>query len=240
MQISTSIFRLHLHKYYNTDKMNPIRVALIDDHQLVRDGIKSLIHSSGNIKVVVEASSPEQFFAEVEGALPEVVLMDISMPGMSGIEATKIITEKYPTIKIIILSMFTSEEFIQKAIAAGAKGYLPKNTSKQELLEAITKVYQGEEFYGKEIAEVLLSNLVKKAKAEKPDLPEDKLSKRELEILLLVAQGMTNSHIAEKLFISVKTVEAHKAHIMQKMELTSHIDLIKTAIQLSSRHEDNN
>lgn len=220
--------------------MNPIRVALIDDHQLVRDGIKSLIHSSGNIKVVVEASSPEQFFTEVEGALPEVVLMDISMPGMSGIEATKIITEKYPTIKIIILSMFTSEEFIQKAIAAGAKGYLPKNTSKQELLEAITKVYQGEEFYGKEIAEVLLSNLVKKAKAEKPDLPEDKLSKRELEILLLVAQGMTNSHIAEKLFISVKTVEAHKAHIMQKMELTSHIDLIKTAIQLSSRHEDNN
>ncbi|HUX53557.1 MAG TPA: response regulator transcription factor [Williamwhitmania sp.] len=220
--------------------MEPIRVALIDDHQLVRDGIKSLIHSSESIKVVVEAPSPELFFAEVEEALPEVVLMDISMPSMSGIEATKIITEKYPTIKIIILSMFTSEEFIQKAIGAGAKGYLPKNTSKQELVEAITKVYQGEEFYGKEIAGILLSNLVKKAKTEKTELPEDKLSKRELEILRLVAKGMTNSHIAEMLFISVKTVEAHKAHIMQKMELSSHIDLIKVAIQLLSRTESTN
>ncbi|HUW04819.1 MAG TPA: response regulator transcription factor [Williamwhitmania sp.] len=220
--------------------MEPIRVALIDDHQLVRDGIKSLIHSGGNMMVVVEASSPELFFAELEKAQPEVVLMDISMPGMSGIEATQIISQKFPTIKVIILSMFTSEEFIQKAIVAGAKGYLPKNTSKQELLEAITKVYNGEEYYGKEIAEVLLSNLVKKAKTEKTELPEDKLSKRELEILLLVAKGMTNSHIADKLFISVKTVEAHKAHIMQKMQLTSHIDLIKMAIQLLSRNESTN
>jgi len=219
--------------------MKPIRIALIDDHQLVRDGIKSLIHSTGFMQVVVEVSSPELFFTELEQTLPEVVLMDISMPGMSGIEATKIITEQYPTVKVIILSMFTSEEFIQKAIAAGAKGYLLKNTSKQELTAAITKVHQGEEYYGKEVADILLSNLVRKAKTEQPNHPEDKLSKRELEILTLVAAGKTNSRIAEMLFISVKTVEAHKAHIMQKMGYSSHIDLIKLAIHLSSSTDRN-
>jgi two-component system response regulator NreC len=219
--------------------MDSIRIALLDDHQLVRDGIKSLIQSGGSAKVVQEASSPEDFFDTVELVMPDMVLMDISMPGMSGIEATRIITERYPTIKVIILSMYTSEEFVSKAISAGAKGYLPKNTSRQELLEAITKVSNGEEFFGREIADILFSNLRKKAKDEKFEAKEEKLSKRELEILSLVANGLTNIQIGEKLFISVKTVEAHKAHIMQKKQLASHIDLIKLAINHFDGQEHN-
>lgn len=218
--------------------MDCIRIALLDDHQLVRDGIKSLIQSGGNAKVVLEASSPQEFFDTVQLAMPDMVLMDISMPGMSGIEATKIITEKYPKIKVIILSMYTSEEFVSKAISAGAKGYLPKNTSRQELLEAIAKVSKGEEFFGREIADILFLNLLKKAKSDKTEEKEEKLSKREKEILSLVAEGLTNIHIAEKLFISVKTVEAHKSHIMQKKKLASHIDLIKMAINLNSQQTD--
>ena len=219
--------------------MDPIRIALLDDHQLVRDGIKSLIQSGGSAMVVLEASSPQEFFDKIETTMPDMVLMDISMPGMSGIEATKIITEKYPTVKVIILSMYTSEEFVSKAISAGAKGYLPKNTSRQELLEAIAKVSKGEEFFGREIADILFSNLLKKAKSEKAEEKEEKLSKRELEILSLVAKGLTNIHIAEKLFISVKTVEAHKSHIMQKKKLSSHIDLIKMALNLNAHQTDN-
>jgi len=215
--------------------MDCIRIALLDDHQLVRDGIKSLIQSGGSAKVVQEASSPQEFFDTVELAMPDMVLMDISMPGMSGIEATKIITEKYPKIKVIILSMYTSEEFVSKAISAGAKGYLPKNTSRKELLEAITKVSEGEEFFGREIADILFSNLLKKAKSDKTEEKEEKLSKREIEILSLVAEGLTNIHIAEKLFISVKTVEAHKSHIMKKKKLASHIDLIKMALNLNAK-----
>lgn len=219
--------------------MDSIRIALLDDHQLVRDGIKSLIQSGGGASVVLEASSPQEFFDNVETAMPDMVLMDISMPGMSGIEATRIITEKYPTIKVIILSMYTSEEFVSKAVAAGAKGYLPKNTSRMELLEAIATVSKGEEFFGREIADILFSNLLKKAKSDKAEAKEEKLSKRELEILLLVAEGLTNIHIAEKLFISVKTVEAHKSHIMQKKKLASHIDLIKMAITLNAKQDEN-
>lgn len=218
--------------------MNYIRIALLDDHQLVRDGIKSLIQSGGSSKVVQEASSPQELFNTIEVAMPDIVLMDISMPGMSGIEATKIITEKYPKIKVIILSMYTSEEFVSKAIAAGAKGYLPKNTSKKELMDAIAKVSEGEEFFGREIAEILFSNILKKAKSDKTEEKEEKLSKREIEILSLVAEGLTNIHIAEKLFISVKTVEAHKSHIMQKKKLASHIDLIKMAINLNAHQRD--
>lgn len=214
--------------------MNTIRIALLDDHQLVRDGIKALIQSGGGATVVLESSSPEDFFAKVGEVLPDIVLMDISMPGMSGLEATRIVTDTYPTIKVIILSMYTSEEFIRKAVMAGAKGYLPKNTSKQELLEAIGKVAQGEEFFGKAVAEILFSNLLKKARTEEAQVKEERLSKRELEILSQVAAGLTNIQIAEKLFISVKTVEAHKSHIMQKRQLASHIDLIKLALNLNS------
>jgi len=185
--------------------------------------------------VVLETSSPQEFFEQVAGASPDMVLMDISMPGMSGIEATKIITEQYPEIKVIILSMYTSEEFVCKAVLAGAKGYLPKNTSRQELLEAITTVSEGKEFFGREIAEIIFSNILKRAKMEKSEEKAEKLSKRELEILSLVAEGLTNIHIAEKLLISVKTVEAHKSHIMQKKKLASHIDLIKMAIALNTK-----
>lgn len=210
-----------------------ISLALVDDHHLVRDGIKSLIEGVEHIDVVIEASNSDELLAKLEEVEPQIAIVDISLPGLSGIEITKTLGSRYPNIKVIILSMHTTQEFIFNAIKAGAKGYLPKNITQTELVDAIEGVNAGNEYFSKEISEIILKNYLKQIK--NPDrvdeYQEQKLTSRESEILKLVAEGYSNQLIADKLYISVRTVESHKNHIMQKLELSSTVELVKYALK---------
>ncbi|NHB69466.1 response regulator transcription factor [Perlabentimonas gracilis] len=210
-----------------------ISLALVDDHHLVRDGIKSLIEGVEHIDVVIEASNSDELLAKLEEVEPQIAIVDISLPGLSGIEITKTLGSRYPNIKVIILSMHTTQEFIFNAIKAGAKGYLPKNITQTELVDAIDGVNAGNEYFSKEISEIILKNYLKQIK--NPDrvdeYQEQKLTSRESEILKLVAEGYSNQLIADKLYISVRTVESHKNHIMQKLELSSTVELVKYALK---------
>lgn len=205
----------------------------MDDHQLVRTGIANLLISEPGFEIVGEAADSVEFFSLLETIQPEIAILDISLPGISGIELTRQITNDHKAIKVLILSMHTSEEFIFNAINAGAKGYLPKNTSRKELIEAIHAVAKGEEYYAESISNVILKSYIKKAKSGPDDSSnkENQLSKREMEVLRLFAEGYSNQEIADKLFISIRTVESHKNHIMQRLELKSSVDLVKFAIR---------
>ena len=213
--------------------MSQIRIVLVDDHQIVRDGIKALLTGTPEILVVGEAGNGQELLEILKKEEVDIVILDISLPGGSGIEITKTLTQEFAGIKVLILSMHTGEDFIFNAIKAGAKGYLPKNTTRKEILEAVHAIYQGEEFFSESISNIILKSYIKKAKNEEqePEANEEKLTTREMEILKLFAGGLSNQEIADKLFISIRTVESHKNHIMQKLELDSTVDLIKFAIK---------
>jgi len=213
--------------------MDKIRVALVEDHQLVRDGIRSLLTNLPNIEVVAEADCAKTMLNLIEQARPNVLLVDISLPEISGIELAKLITTNHPGIKVIILSMHTEQEFIFNSLRNGAKGYLHKSISREELIEAIEQVYNGSEYFSNEVLGIILKSYLRQIKnPERVEEYEDKkLTPREMEILRMVAQGYSNQLIADKLFISVRTVESHKNHIMQKLELTTTVDLVKYAIK---------
>ncbi|HAL63975.1 MAG: Two component transcriptional regulator, LuxR family [Bacteroidetes bacterium 38_7] len=212
-----------------------IRVLLVDDHVLVRQGIKSLLDECSWIEVVGEVSEGNEMFHFLRHHAVDVILMDINLPHVSGIELTKKLgqTAETSNIKVIILSMFTQEEYIIEAAKAGAKGYLPKNASEHELLEAIHSVADGREFFSPQISGVLLKTILKQSSSITDDQqrPQDILSKREIQILTLLAQGLSNPEISEKLFISIRTVESHKTHILQKLKLRNNVDLVKYAIK---------
>jgi len=220
-----------------------ISIFLVDDHQIVRDGIKALLLDSEGISIAGEALNGKELLEKIEIELvhPDIILMDISLPDISGIELTKQVLQIFPEVKVIILSMYTQEEFITNAIAAGAKGYLPKNTTQQELLNAIIDVHNGKEYYNDTVSKIILENYIstvrsiKNQESDKKELSlkneEDILSSREKQILKLCVEGQTNQEIADSLFISIRTVESHKNHIMQKLGIKSIVELIKFAIR---------
>jgi DNA-binding NarL/FixJ family response regulator len=208
--------------------MNTIKIFIVDDHQLVRDGIKALLEGEQAICVIGEADNAASLYSQLESLKPDIILMDISLPGESGVEITAHLSEYYPDIEVIILSMYTQEDFVLNALKAGARGYLPKNTSRKEMIEAIQCVSQGEEYLSEQISKVLLKNLIRKAQQNpKENTEEAQITNREKEILQLLAKGLPNQAIADKLFISVRTVESHKNHIMQKLGIKSNIELVK-------------
>jgi len=212
--------------------MNKIKIILVDDHEIVRDGIKSLLLNNENIEIISEASNSGELYKSLESSVPDLIIMDISLPGKSGIEITKELSEESPELKVLILSMFTEEEFIFNAIKAGAKGYLPKNSKQEDLIKAINIIQNGEEFFSPLISEVVMKSYIKKIRSKKNINPnQNNLSARELEVLKLIAEGITNKEISEKLFISIRTVETHKTHILQKLNLKSTVDLVKYAIK---------
>jgi len=212
--------------------MATIRIILTEDHQILRDGIKALIVSE-NIEIAGEASTGSELWKLLEISQPDIILMDISLPDTSGIDLTRTISEKYPQVKVLILSMFTDESFINQAIKAGAKGYLHKNTTREEMLLAIDTVYSGSDFYSENISKIILKSYIDKAKKNVEDVvdPHKVLSKREIEILVMFAEGYINKEIADHLFISIRTVESHKNHIMQKLNLKTQVELVKYAIR---------
>lgn len=213
--------------------MAKINIILVDDHQIVRDGIKSLINSMEDMEVIGESSNGKRFIELLHILQPEVAIIDISLPDVSGIELARLTSGKYPNVKVLMLSMYTDEQFIFNSLKAGAIGYLPKNTSREELREAILNVNQGIEYFPEAVSKIILNSYIKKARDDSN--PAGKgisiLSGREQEVLCLFLEGFGNREIAEKLFISTRTVESHKNHIMNKLELKSNIDLVKFAIQ---------
>lgn len=205
-------------------------IILIDDHKIVRDGIRMLLESSDKNKIIGEYDSFTQFTDSQSKKIPDVYILDISMPDINGIEASRIIKTENPNAKIIILSMYNNEEFVLKAISAGANAYLPKNISKRELLNAVEKVANGEEYFAEDIQKIIIRSMMQKSNSI--DVPKlNTLSKREVELLKLIVEGRTNKEIADELFISVRTVESHKNHIMVKLELKNQVELIKFAIK---------
>jgi DNA-binding NarL/FixJ family response regulator len=213
--------------------MSAIRIFLVDDHQLVRDGIKALLIGADNLEIIGEASTGKECFEKIAQNQPDVLILDISLPDTTGIEITKRITVEYPGMRVLILSMYTNEDFIFNSVKAGARGYLPKNTSREELLSAITAIYEGEEFFADSISRIMLRSYVRKAKEEEsaPTRQAVPLTSREIEILKLFAEGFINKEISDQLDISIRTVETHKNHIMKKLELKSTVELIKFAIK---------
>jgi len=205
----------------------------VDDHQLVRDGIKALLIGAENIEIIGEASTGKEFFEKLSAKQPDILILDISLPDASGIDITRRISSEHPEIKVLILSMYTNEDFVINSVKAGARGYLPKNTSREELLEAIHTVYGGEEFFAASISKIILKSYLRNAREDEPFLQQrtTSLTSREIEILRLFAEGHINKEISDKLDISIRTVETHKNHIMKKLELKSTVELIKFAIK---------
>ena len=205
----------------------------MDDHQLVRDGIKALLTSADDLTILGEAASGAECFDKIAREAPDILILDISLPDTNDIEITRRVTAEYPATRVLILSMYTNEDFIFNAIKAGARGYLPKNTSREELLDAIHAIHQGEEFFADSITRIMLRSYVRKAKEDEPAGPGAPvpLTTREIEILKLFAEGFINKEISDRLDISIRTVETHKNHIMKKLELKSTVELIKYAIR---------
>jgi two-component system response regulator NreC len=213
--------------------MDKIRLFLVDDHQLVRDGIKALLTGINDMEIVGEANNGKELLEKMEHVFPDIILMDISLPDHSGIDLTRIIVQKWPHTRVLILSMYTNEDFIFNALKAGARGYLPKNTSRHELLDALYTIQTGQEYLGSSISRIILKSYVRQA-AEKEKETEDLqllLSAREIEVLKLFSEGMTNKEIGEKLGISIRTVESHKNHIVRKLGARSPVDAVKIAIR---------
>ncbi len=213
--------------------MNNIKIILVEDHQIVRDGIKALIADNGSIEIIGEAKSAYELFELLKTQIPDIVLLDISLPTMSGIEVSKMLSADFPQIKKLMLSMYTSEDFIFNALKTGINGYLSKNTTREELLQAIHDVSNGKEYFSKSISDTILKSYMKSARYGNT-VSNNKLSNltsREKEILLYVAEGMNNPSLAQKLNISIRTVETHKTSIMRKLGLNSTVDLVKFAIK---------
>lgn len=212
-------------------RMDKIRVILADDHQMFREGVKSILDDEPGIEVVGEVGRGQDLLKMLESIVPDIVITDISMPEMSGIEIASYLSQNYPQVRVLILSMHVNEEFIVKALETGANGYLPKDTSMNELLEAIYVISRGENYFNKEISDTVLKSIIRKSKPEANQKQSDSLTDREMEVLYNVVNGNTNKEIARKLYISVRTVDSHKNNIMHKLKLKSSVELVKYAIK---------
>ncbi len=212
--------------------MKKIKIAIVDDHNLFREGLAFLLSQSKEIDIIGEASNGYEFLKLLDFKLPDIVLMDIAMPEMDGIEATRIALEKYPELKIIALSMFEDQEYYYKMIHAGAHGFILKKSTGAELFKAIKDVMSGENYFSKELLKSIIINMPDKRTFKfEGDINLSDFTKREFEILRLLCTGLSSIEIADKLFISKKTVEGHKANLFLKTGLKNTISLVMYAIK---------
>lgn len=208
-----------------------IRVLIVDDHHLVRAGIAALLKNLKDIEVVGEAGSGLGALSKLKQLKPDVVLMDISMPEMDGLEATERVMEAEPGTKVLALTQYEQEEYVRRIMRAGARGYVLKSSLADELMTAIRAVHRGETFFTPSISKLMVQSYVKHAAGQLTKKETVELTDREREILRLIAQGHTNQQIAKKLYISVRTVEFHRANLVQKVGTNDVATLTKYAIQ---------
>lgn len=222
--------------------MNPIRVMLVDDHEVVRTGLKSFLDTQESMQVVAEASSGVEALERYQETLPAVVVMDISMPGMDGLEATRQLRERYPESRVLALTVHEDKQYLFEMMASGASGYITKHSAADELVAAIHAVASDNVYLQPALARWLLDDYRRLQSNAPKDLLNqgekggrgkdlDVLSKREIQVLELVADGLTNISIGEKLGISPKTVARHRERIMNKLDLHSCTELVKFAIR---------
>ncbi len=210
--------------------MNSIRVLLADDHTILREGIRSLLEDEPDMQVIGEAEDGMQAVKLTGQLEPDVVIMDIAMPLLNGLEATRQIRRNYPNVKVLILTMHENEEYIRQVLASGAMGYILKDAAARELLDAIRAVQRGEAILSPAVTRLVIEDYLRWGELQ-PQNDASILSPREREVLQLIAEGYTNKQIAEILSISIKTVQAHRANIMSKLDLHDRGELIKYAIQ---------
>ncbi len=215
-----------------THKRSKIRVAIVDDHQLVRAGIAALLRNEPDIEVVIEASDGLEVLGKLKTLAPDIILMDISMPSMNGIEATSRIRHAGGSARVLVLTQYDHEEYIKRVMQAGASGYILKSAIAEELLRGIRAVYRGEQFFTPSVSKVMVESYIKQATGDGGGPKNGALTNREREILQMIAEGNTNHHIAQKLFISVRTVEFHRANIIEKLGVHDTANLVKKAIQM--------
>ncbi len=210
--------------------MDRITILIVDDHAVVRAGIRSLLEGQPDLEIVGEAAGGEEAIQKASELRPQLVLMDIAMPGMSGIEATRRIKKDLPETSVLVLTMHDDEEFFFPVLRAGASGYVLKEAEPQDLLNALRVVHEGQVFFSPAVAKVLLEGFVT-ASAGPRDEKYSSLTSREREVLKLAATGQTNRQIAEGLFLSIRTVEKHRQSVMHKLALDKREDLTKYAMR---------
>ena len=211
--------------------MDKIRVLLADDHAVLRAGLRTLFNAEPDIEVIGEAADGEETVRKSRETAPDVVLMDITMPGLSGLEATQEIRRLNPETKVLVLTMHEDESYLYRMIRAGASGYVPKKVADTELLEAIRATYRGEHFIHSSMTSGVVTEMREKGMGTSVESKnEDGLSQREREVLQLLAMGHTSQEIADKLFVSIKTVETYKARVKEKLGLKGRAELVRYAV----------
>lgn len=215
--------------------MEKINILLVDDHTIVRDGIKATLKDQTNFVIVGEAVNGLEAIESVKQLNPDVVIMDITMPEMNGIDAAMAISKKHPNSKVLILSMHDNETYILKSVEAGAYGYLLKDVDKPEFVKAINAVYNGEKYFNTAISSVLVTGYLNKVKQN--DIQQStgtnddyELTKREKGILKMITVGKNNREIADGLGISIRTIETHRANIMKKLKVKNAVELVRVAL----------
>ena len=208
--------------------MDRIRVLIVDDHAMMRDGIQALIGIHDDIEIVGEASEGKEAVEKAIELRPDVILMDVAMPGIDGLEATRRIKKKIPRTKVLVLTQYENREYVLSAVKAGADGYVPKRAASLELVSAINAVHKGNTFLYPSAVKVLMQDYRQRVEKEEP---YDQLTAREREILKLIAEGHKSREIAEMLSISLKTVLVHRDKIMWKLDLHNRTELIKYALR---------
>jgi DNA-binding NarL/FixJ family response regulator len=211
--------------------MKKVKLLVADDHKIFRQGIKKLLEEESDLQVVGEAADGREAVKKATELKPDVILMDIAMANLNGLEATKQIKKVLPSTKVIMLTMHKNEEYILQSFQAGASGYILKEGAVEELVSAIRSIHSDKSFLSPTISKTLIDAYLRKMETGKTETPFDLLTDREREVLQLIAEGYTNREVAKQLFISVKTVEAHRAHIMQKLNIHDIAKLVKYAIQ---------
>ena len=210
--------------------LSDMKVLLVDDHAILREGIRMVLDAQPGIAVVGEAEDGRQALDMVEKLHPQVVVMDIAMPGMNGAEATRQIKRRFPQTKVVILTMHENRQYLVQIINAGAIGAVLKRAAATELVTAVKAAARGESFFSPTIASMMLEDYRLRLAHEGDDDLEH-LTEREREVLQLVAEGRTNKEIADTLFVSIKTVQTHRAHLMEKLDAHDRTDLVKYAIK---------
>jgi RNA polymerase sigma factor (sigma-70 family) len=211
--------------------MSTLRILLADDHTIVRHGLRKILEENRDWLVVAEAGDGREAVRLAGDLQPDVAILDIGMPLLNGIEATRQIARRAPEVKILILSMHSDEAYIIQALQAGARGYLLKDTADAELIDAVGAVTRGKSFFSPAVARVMLDDYVRRLQEKGISDRYDTLSEREREIFQLIVEGRTNKEIAEMLGVSPSTIETHRAHIMEKLDVHSAVEMVLYAVR---------
>jgi DNA-binding NarL/FixJ family response regulator len=209
-----------------------IRILIADDHTMFVDGIESILASESDFKIIGRCYTGPEVLQFVTQEEPDILLLDVNLPGKNGIDVCKDLSVSHPNIKVLAISMFNEESFVSEILNNGAKGYILKNTGREELFKAIRTVSKGDSYFSKEVTETIMKGLMSSRKASsKTNSSIPKLSRREKEVLKLIAQEFTTQEIADNLFISLKTVESHRSSLLSKLNARNSVGLVRIALE---------